>query len=151
MSQGEFQMQISSYQMHNVLNVYSKQLSRNESSDKTKTQIKKTLTDQISLSPEGKRKSTLDKVYKEILNNISSLGKNAATDRFEGNHSQDGQASTVESNVSKENEFVFNVIDKVNTKKTTKLSAKDSNFLINRLEQLAKEAVEKKGDTADKI
>ncbi|NIV99790.1 hypothetical protein GWN26_11935, partial [Candidatus Saccharibacteria bacterium] len=42
--------------------------------------------------------------------------------------------------------FVFNVIDDLNKKTTTALSVKDTKFLIDRLEQLAKDAVEKDAD-----
>jgi hypothetical protein len=40
--------------------------------------------------------------------------------------------------------FVFNVIDTVNQKTKNTLSVEDSSFLIKRLEQLSKEAGDKK-------
>ena len=139
-------MHISNYQMRNVLNVYTKQLSRNGSADKSRTEFRKTLTDQIDLSPEGKRKATIEKVSDEILNKISELGNRAATDAYDRSISKGQSAPAVEQEKSKDNEFVFNVIDKVNRKKTTTYSAKDINFLMNSIEQLAKEFVEKEGE-----
>ncbi|MGD8521832.1 MAG: hypothetical protein PVF56_11860, partial [Desulfobacterales bacterium] len=53
---------------------------------------------------------------------------------------QNNQAKT-----EKTNQFIFNVIDDLNKKKQTSLSVEDTNFLVNRLEQLVKEAVENEG------
>ena len=139
-------MHISNYQMHNVLNVYTKQLSRTGSTNKTRTDFRKTLTDQIDLSPEGKRKSTMEKISDEIMNKISELGSKVAADSYEHKSSNDQSAPAGESEKSNDNEFVFNVIDKVNRKKTTSYSATDINFLMNSIEQLAKEFVEKEGE-----
>ena len=139
-------MHISNYQMHNVLNVYTKQLSQTGSANKSKTEFRKTLTDQIDLSPESKRKATMEKVSDEILNKISELGNKVATDSYEHNNSEDQSASAVEPEKSNGNEFVFNVIDKVNRKKTNTYSATDINFLMNSIEQLAKEFVDKEGE-----
>ena len=139
-------MHISNYQMHNVLNVYTKQLSQTGSANKSKTEFRKTLTDQIDLSPESKRKATMEKVSDEILNKISELGNKVTADSYEHNNSEDQSASAVELEKSIGNEFVFNVIDKVNRKKTNTYSATDINFLMNSIEQLAKEFVDKEGE-----
>ena len=138
-------MHISSYQMHNVLNVYSKQLSQNRTGDKIKFTFKKSLADQINLSPEGKRKATIDKVAKDIVDKIGRLGTNQRADQSEIELSIDVQAKEIETDKSADSEFVFNVIDEVNTKKTATLSVEDTNFLMKRLEQLVKDGVEKKG------
>ena len=139
-------MHISNYQMHNVLNVYTKQLSQTGSANKSRTEFRKTLTDQIDLSPEGKRKSTMEKVSDEILNKISELGSKVAADSYKRKSSKDQSEPANESEKSNDNEFVFNVIDKVNRKKTTSYSATDIKFLMNSIEQLAKEFVEKEGE-----
>ena len=139
-------MHISNYQMHNVLNVYTKQLSQTGSANKSKTEFRKTLTDEIDLSPEGRRKATMEKVSDEIFNKISELGSKVTADSYEHKSSIDQSTPTIESEESNDNEFVFNVIDKVNRKKTTSYSAADINFLMNSIEQLAKEFVEKEGE-----
>ncbi|MGD8761318.1 MAG: hypothetical protein PVG87_03315, partial [Desulfobacteraceae bacterium] len=74
-------MHIPSYQMHNVLNVYSKQLSQNRIGGNSKNLFQKSLTDQINLSPEGKRKATIERVAKEILDKITHLGKQNTEDQ----------------------------------------------------------------------
>jgi hypothetical protein len=65
-------MFVSSYQIHNVLNVYSKQLSQDKSVQKEKAEVKKPLSDQINLSAEGKRRATIERVAEDILNKIYS-------------------------------------------------------------------------------
>mgnify|MGYP000051843233 CR=1 FL=1 len=139
---GKYVMLVSSYQIHNVLNVYSKQLSQDRSALKQAAGNKKQLSDQIQLSTEGKRRATIEKVAKDILSKISGYGANGQIKNNEqlipGGHEQ----ITIESDNKKETAFVFNVIDDLNQKTTTALSVKDTNFLINRVEQLVKDAVE---------
>jgi hypothetical protein len=142
-------MYVPSYQMHNVLNVYSKQLSRNKMVGNEKIRFKKPLNDQIQLSPEGKRQATLEKVAEEILDKITRLGvqKEAAAKSLEQTRQE--PESDIESDKQKLSEFVFHVIDAVNIKKTHSLSVEDTTVLMSRLEELVKEAVEKKGGHHD--
>ena len=136
-------MYIPSYQMHNVLNVYSKQLSQNRIGGNSKNQFQKSLTDQIKLSPEAKRKATIERVANEILDKITHLGNQNAEDQIAKEVSDQGQRNQGKS--KKANQFIFNVIDELNKKKQNSLSVEDTNFLVNRLEQLVKEAVENEG------
>ncbi|MGD9306559.1 MAG: hypothetical protein PVF79_20005 [Desulfobacterales bacterium] len=136
-------MHIPSYQMHNVLNVYSKQLSQNRIGGNSKNLFQKSLTDQINLSPEGKRKATIERVAKEILDKITHLGKQNTEDQVALETSD--QVQNNQGKTEKTNQFIFNVIDDLNKKKQTSLSVEDTNFLVNRLEQLVKEAVENEG------
>ncbi|MGD9176030.1 MAG: hypothetical protein PVF29_17830 [Desulfobacterales bacterium] len=136
-------MLVSSYQIHNVLNVYSKQLSQDRSALKQAAGNKKQLSDQIQLSTEGKRRATIEKVAKDILRKISAYGANGQIKDNAQLRSEDHAQKPTETDNKKETAFVFNVIDDLNQKTTTALSVKDTNFLINRVEQLVKEAVEK--------
>jgi hypothetical protein len=142
-------MYVPSYQMHNVLNVYSKQLSRNRMSGNEKIRSKKPLNDQIQLSPEGKRKATIEKVAKKILDKITRLGIQKETTEKSLEPAQQKLESDTESDKQKLSEFVFHVIDQVNIKKTNSLSVEDTTVLMSRLEELVKEAVEKKGGYHD--
>lgn len=69
-------MFVSSYQIHNVLSAYSKQLSQDRGVQKLKAGDKKPLSDQINLSTEGKRRATIEKVAKDIIRKISHYGSN---------------------------------------------------------------------------
>ena len=142
-------MHISNYQMHNVLNVYSKHLSRNSSATKSKAEFNKVLTDQIDLSPEGKRKATIEKVSDDILNKINELGNKVAADPYDDTSTGDQSKTSAEQEQTNDSEFVFNVMDNVNRKITTTYSAKDIDFLMNSIEQLANEFVENMGKSTD--
>jgi hypothetical protein len=136
-------MYVSSYQIHNVLNAYSKQLSQDKSTKKQVVSDKKQLSDQIQLSTEGKRRATIEKVAKDILNKISDYGANGQIKNDTQSLSGGNGQKASESDNKKETAFVFNVIDDLNQKTTTALSVKDTNFLIDTVEQFAKDAGEK--------
>jgi pyruvate/2-oxoglutarate dehydrogenase complex dihydrolipoamide acyltransferase (E2) component len=139
-------MFVSSYQIHNVLSVYSKQLSQDRGVQKQKAGNKKPLSDQINLSTEGKRRATIEKVAKDILNRISHYGSHNEIKASKLDRPRENLKDHFESDNKKETTFVFNVIDDLNKKTTTALSVKDKSFLMNRLEQLGKDAVEKDAD-----
>ena len=140
-------MHVSTYQIHNVLNVYSKQLSQDRSAPKFKSEYKRNLADQINLSNEGKRKATIDKVAQDIVSKISDFGSMNKSKTGEPDRLEERNEDQFESDQKREAAFVYNVIDELNEKTTTALSVKDTSFLVNRLEQLAKVAVEKNADT----
>jgi hypothetical protein len=140
------QMLVSSYQIHNVLNVYSKQLSQDKNARKLKAENETQPPDQINLSTEGKRKAIIERVAQDILNKISRYGSKSEMKTQESDLSRKNAKSIPDSDNKKEAGFVFNVIDELNKKTTTALSVKDTKFLIDRLEQLAKDAVEKDAD-----
>jgi hypothetical protein len=139
-------MLVSSYQIHNVLNVYSKQLSQDRNAQKLKPENEKQPPDQINLSTEGKRKAIIERVAQDILNKISRYGTKSEMRTQEQDLSRENAKSVTDSDKKKETGFVFNVIDELNKKTKTALSVKDTKFLIDRLEQLAKDAVEKDAD-----
>ena len=140
-------MLVSSYQIHNVLNVYSKQLSQAKAVQKEKTEIKKTLSDQINLSAEGKRRATIERVAEDILNKIYSYSRSGKIKANAQGLPLEKEKKHTESDSKKEKAFEFNFIDVLNRKTKTELSVKDTNFLVGRPEEPAKEAVEKDSDS----
>jgi hypothetical protein len=140
------QMLVSSYQIHNVLSVYSKQLSQDRGVQTPKKGNKKPLADQINLSAEGKRRATIEKVAKDILNKISHYGSNSEIKASQFDRPGDDIKNHFESDTKKETTFEFNVIDDLNKKTKTALSVKDKSFVMNSLEQSDKDAVEKDAD-----
>ena len=134
-------MFVPSYQMHNVLNVYSKKLRHNITS-KNQNISEKSSTDQVDLTSEGKRRATIEKVSKEIFDKIIRFGSQADSplqkiEQVKGE--MDKEIASVKIN---EKRFVFNVIDGINEKTTNTVSVENSNFLIQRLEQLSKNTME---------
>ena len=139
-------MFVSSYQIHNVLNVYSKQLSQGRSAQMEKTETKKPLSDQINLSAEGKRRATIERVAEDILNKIYSYSRSAKVKANPHGLLRENLKKHTESDSKKETEFVFNSSDVRNRKTKTALSVEDTNFLIGRPEGPAKDTVEKDSD-----
>lgn len=139
-------MFVSSYQIHNVLNVYSKQLSQDRNTQKLKPANEKQRPDQINLSPEGKRRAILERVAQDILNKISHYGSKSELKTQKQDQPRENARNSLDPDNKKETGFVYNVIDDLNKKTKTALSVKDTKFLIDRLEQLAKDAVEKEAD-----
>ncbi len=139
-------MFVSSYQIHNVLSAYSKQLSQDRGVQKLKAGHKEPLSDRINLSTEGKRRATIEKVAKDIISKISHYGSNNEIKASTLDRPRENLKNHFESDTKKETTFVFNMIDDLNKKTTTALSVKDKSFLMNRLEQLDKDAVEKDAD-----
>jgi len=140
-------MFVSSYQIHNVLNVYSKQLSQGRSAQQEKTETKKPLSDQINLSAEGKRRATIERVAEDILNKIYSYGRSGEIKANPHGLPRGNVKKYTESDNKKETEFVFNSIDVRNRKTKTALSVEDTKFLIGRPEEPAKDMVEKDSDS----
>ena len=140
-------MYVPSYQMHNVLNVYSKQLRQNVSSDRNDNMPERTLTDQVNLTPEGKRQATIEKVSKEILNKITRFGSLTETRRRITENAKMVSHNEAPADKKQETTFVFNAIDSINQKITNTLSVGDSGFLIQRLEQFATEPGDKKTES----
>ena len=140
-------MFVPSYQMHNVLNVYSRQLRHNMTSGNKKNLSEKLPTVQVSLTPEGKKQATIERVSKDILEKISRLGSRSGVDPEPTERAKGGVEKEAAADDGKEATFVFNVIDTINQKRRNTLSVEDSSFLIKRLEQMSKEEGDKKTES----
>jgi hypothetical protein len=140
-------MFVPSYQMHNVLNVYSRQLRQNIASSNNKKTAGRQPADQVSLTTGGKREATIEKVSKDIVNKITKFGSLNKT-RYRVTESAKDKAE-IETAAGNENKttFVFNVIDDINKKITNTLSVEDPGFLIRQFEQISKDAEEKKTES----
>lgn len=136
-------MQIPSYQIHNVLKVYSKQVSQTRIIERNKTLGKKLGAEKINLSAEGKRKAIIEKVATDIVDRITNYGPQNEVDHEIVDTINRELGKEIDFNKKQDHQFVFNVIDSDNKKTRTTLSVEDSNFVIKRLDQLAKEAVNK--------
>lgn len=140
-------MYVPSYQMHNVLDVYSKQLRLNVVSNKKDKMPNKPQTDRVNIMPDGKRKATIEKVSKDIIDKISSYRNLNETRRQFNDHLKVASEDEALGDRLDNKSFVYNMIDSINIKTTNTLSVDDSNFLIQRLEQLAKKASNKEQES----
>lgn len=140
-------MFVPSYQMHNVLNVYSKQLRQNMTAGNNKKTPDTPSADQVNLAPGGRREATIEKVSKAIIDKITRSGNLNETRPRITEHARGKTDTETTPGPTNKTTFVFNVIDAINKKITNTLSVEDSNFLIRRFEQLSKEAADKKTES----
>jgi len=134
-------MFVPSYQMHNVLSVYTKKLRHNMNS-KDQYTSEKPPAEQINLTSERKRRTTIEKVSKEIFEKIIRFGSQAESPHPKSEQTEAKVAKGVAAAKTNKPGFVFNVIDTINKKTTNTVSVEDSSFLIQRLEQLSRDTME---------
>lgn len=135
-------MQIPSHQIHNVLKVYGKQLSQTRILERKKALNAPETTDKINLSAIGKRQAIIDKVAADIVDRITQSGPQDKVDQEIVSKLEDELGQPIEFK-EKNSAFVFNVINQDNEKTTSTFQADDPDYLMKRLEELAKEAVDR--------
>ncbi len=135
-------MQIPSYQIQNVLKVYSRQLSQGKILSKNKFGAANTASaDSVTISSEGKRKAIIDKVAANIVDRIITEGPKEKND--EKIASQIEKEFGKKINFTKDkNQFTYTVIDENNEKVTHTLSVEDSKFIVKRMTELAREVAD---------
>lgn len=135
-------MQIPSYQIQNVLKVYSRQLSQGKILSRNKfASDNKISADSVTISSEGKRKAIIDKVAANIVDRIITEGPVEKNE--EKITSQIEKELGKKINFSKDkNQFTYTVIDENNEKVTHTLSVEDSKFIVKRMTELAREVAD---------
>ena len=133
-------MFVPSYQMHNVLSVYTKKLRHNMNS-KDQYTSEKPPAEQINLTSERKRRTTIEKVSKEIFDKIIRFCSQVDSPHRRSEQIKGKADNEIASAKTNKAGFVFNVIDAINKKTTNTVSVEDSSFLIQRLEQLSKDTM----------
>ncbi len=136
-------MYIHSYQMHNVLNVYRKQLSqgtaRSISGDAAKSQIHR---DRITISVDRQRQSLFDKISSEIVARITRFGpyadfKGGLADQLaqtSAGETQQPANSTADGGAENDIQFTYTLIDEHNRRTTQSLPASQFGLLTENLE-----------------
>ncbi|MCP4023528.1 MAG: hypothetical protein GY729_16905 [Desulfobacteraceae bacterium] len=135
-------MQIPSYQIQNVLKVYSRQLSQGKILSKNKFGIaNKPSADNVTISSEGKRQAIIEKVAANIVERITSEGPKEK--------SEENIASQIEKEFGKKinftqgkHQFTYTAIDENNKKETHTLSVEDSKFILKRMTELARQVAD---------
>ena len=138
-------MHIQSYQISNVIKVYSKQISQNRLAERQKSlgsDVSSSL-DSISISDEGKRQTIINKVSEDILERITSHGPKDETEQQIVDRLNKEISGQFKGYNKQEQQFVFNFIGENNEKVTSTLSVEDSKIVSRRLEQLVKETIDK--------
>ncbi|BBO67552.1 hypothetical protein DSCA_14820 [Desulfosarcina alkanivorans] len=137
-------MQIQSYQIHNVLKVYRRQLSQGKSNHPQQMNPQTTDSDAVTLSAEGKSQSIIEKVADSVIKKITTVDPGFAFGSEAAGQTQDTEKEV--HRARRENSFFFNTIDGDNQKETRSIPVDDSQVLMNRLDELAKIAVNRKAE-----
>jgi hypothetical protein len=127
-------MYIHSYQIHNVLNDYRKQLSHGPRSNGGKQPTVNETRDRISISKDGQRQSIMDKISSDIVARITNAGPD---NQFEAALAAQLSAKPVGGNAETTDgppEFRYTVIDENNQKQTNTLTIQQFNPSYNRSE-----------------
>lgn len=135
-------MQIPSYQIQNVLKVYSRQLSQGKILSRNKFgAANRVSADSVTISSEGKRKAIIDKVAANIVDRIITEGPREKNE--EKITSQIEKEFGKKINFAKDkNQFTYTVIDENNQKVTHTLSVEDSKFIVKRMTELARQVAD---------
>ena len=123
-------MNIPSYQMHNIINEYSRQLRRSRSvASRPSVRVEPHL-DQISLSSEGKRRAALKKVNEDILNFMNNLGSQSPETRPRTGSTGAGPSRNETATEHRQTQFEFHVIEGTDTKTRNAISIEDFSSLL---------------------
>ena len=134
-------MTVTTYQVHNVLRAYGKQLSQSRRLPHKKGIEEPKRADRISISSQARRKAVIDKVTSDIINRIihEGPGDKMEQEAFKQLEDEYGNSLSVKKGDS---ELVFKVINKEKGEVTKTLSIEDSKFLKSRLEEITKSKVD---------
>ncbi len=136
-------MEIPSYQIQNVLKVYSKQLTQGKILARNKSAGRNRISaDDVKISAEGKRAVIIDKVAANIVDRITSVGPKEKLEHQIVDQIESEIGRKIDFTKRKEEKFSFTAVDENNQKVTKHLSVEDSNFVIKRLTELARQAAD---------
>lgn len=137
-------MYIQSYQIHNVLNVYRRQLSQGRADQPRHVGTHDAKSDAISISKEAKNQSIMEKVAAGVLKKITNVDPGSDFGQELVNQVQDTKKDLdIGDN---DNAFVFNTIVGDNQKEIRSIAVDNSQGLMNRLDELAKAAITRKAE-----
>ncbi|NWH05764.1 DVU0524 family FlgM-associated protein [Desulfobacter latus] len=136
-------MQIPSYQIQNVLKVYSRQFSQGKLLDKNKfSDANKVSADSVSISSEGKRQAIIDKVASNIVDKIINEGPNEEKDTTRITDQIQKELGKKIDFTKGKNQFTYTSVDENNNKVVQNLSVEDSKFIVERMTELARQVAD---------
>jgi hypothetical protein len=130
-------MQVSSYQMHNVLECYSRKLSRTRRNENPADGLPKKIADEQALSPESSRQATMAKISRQVLDKVTDVVALSLSQEKAAPESTEKDGDAAAAQAPAETEFTFNVMDAIHRKRTSRLAMGDPATLIRRLDPMA--------------
>jgi hypothetical protein len=137
-------MYIQSYQIHNVLNVYRRQLSLGRADHPQEVGTRDAKSDAITISKAAKNQSIMEKVAAGVLRKITNVDPGSDFGQELINQVRDTPKDLKTG--QKDNTFVFNTIVGDNQKEARSIAVDNSQGLMNRLDELAKAAINRKAE-----
>jgi hypothetical protein len=136
-------MHIPSYQIQNVLKVYSKQLSQQKFLEKSKSLGQNTKSaDSVTISSKGKRQAMIEKVASNIVDRITMEGPKQQIEENIASQIEQELGKKINFTNINENKFTYTYIDENDKKVIKSLSVEDSNFVMQRMTELAKQVAD---------
>ena len=131
-------MYITNYQMHNVLKVYTSQLSKCRAPIPDSLAVRKPTSDAIDISTEGRRQNLIERIASDIVARIrNGGGRKDSETRITENLNAESKGPN-RAPKSRNAQFIYNVIRGEAEKKTNTLSVEDADFLARRFEELVR-------------
>lgn len=137
-------MEIQTYQIHNVLNVYRKQLSQGRSDPFRHGDARHTHPDPVAISLESKNEAVMEKVAASVLKRITRV--DAASKAGRANIQSHQKKETAMPKIRQDHAFTFNTISGNNQKETRSIAIDNSQMLMSRLDELAKAATNRESE-----
>ena len=135
-------MQIPSYQIQNVLKVYSKQLSQEKILSRNKfSAANKSSADSVTISSEGKRQAIIEKIATNIVDRIITEGPKEKDEAQIAEQIEKELGKKIDFSQGK-NQFQYTTVDENNQKVTRTLSVEDSQFVVKRMTELARQVAD---------
>jgi hypothetical protein len=136
-------MYITNYQMHNVLKVYTSQLSKCRAPVPDSLAVRKPTSDAIDRSTEGRRQNLIERIASDIVARIRNGGsRDNSETRITENLKEESKGPSRAPN-SRNAKFIYNVIRGEAEKKTNTLSVEDADFLARRFEELVRKMMDR--------
>lgn len=135
-------MHIQNYQIHNVLNVYRRNLAQNDAHGSGRSVVEANGVGAEGALGREKSPSIMDKVAADVIRKVTTVDPVSDFER-----EMIRQVSREESNRAhfhKDQAFVFNTIDGDSGKATRSIAIDSSRMLMRRLDELAKSATDPK-------
>ncbi|MCP3940342.1 MAG: hypothetical protein GY710_02535 [Desulfobacteraceae bacterium] len=135
-------MQIPSYQIKNVLKVYSRQLSQGKMLSRNKFGTANNVSaDSVNISSAGKRQAIIEKVAANIVDKIITEGPKEKNEEQITDQIEKELGKKINFTKGK-NQFTYTTIDGHNNKTTHTLSIEDSQFIVKRMTELARQVAD---------
>ncbi len=135
-------MQIPSYQIQNVLKVYSRQLSQGKMLSKSKFSTKDNVSaDSVTISSEGKRQGIINEVAANIVKRITTEGPKVHNDKQITGQIEKELGKKIDFTKGK-NKFTYTTVDENNNMVVKTLPVEDSQFVVQRMTELARKVAD---------